>query len=127
MLYCDRQPDRPCPDELVTLIACDLALALGYAHGYVHTDARHHTQQGVVHRDISPSNVLVSTSGEIKLTDFGIAKVVRPGELTRTTSIKGKLAYMSPEQLRGKQARRAKRLICPRSNALRVPGRKAPI
>jgi serine/threonine protein kinase len=97
------QPERTLPHDLVTLLASDLALALDSAHTHVHTDSSNHTRHGVVHRDISPSNVLVSFAGEIKLTDFGIAKEVRPGELTRTTSLKGKLSYMSPEQIRNDQ------------------------
>ncbi|MHB8876965.1 MAG: serine/threonine protein kinase [Myxococcaceae bacterium] len=55
----------------------------------------------VVHRDISPDNVLVSVDGQVKLVDFGIAKAANAVSTTRTGTIKGKYAYMAPEQLTG--------------------------
>ncbi len=57
----------------------------------------------VVHRDISPHNLLVARSGEVKLADFGIAKARGSSTVTRTGVIKGKLAYLSPEQACGKE------------------------
>jgi len=56
----------------------------------------------IVHRDISPQNILVSYEGEVKVVDFGIAKAASQGSETRTGLLKGKLAYMSPEQAWGK-------------------------
>jgi serine/threonine protein kinase len=53
---------------------------------------------GLVHRDISPHNLMVGPSGEVKLLDFGIAKATQAAEATRTGSLKGKHGYMSPEQ-----------------------------
>jgi serine/threonine protein kinase len=57
----------------------------------------------VVHRDLSPHNILLSRDGEIKITDFGIAKAVTSAVRTRTGVIKGKLVYMSPEQAAGRK------------------------
>ncbi len=58
-------------------------------------------QRTIVHRDISPHNILVSRAGEVKLTDFGIARARGSSRMTRTGVIKGKLTYLSPEQATG--------------------------
>jgi serine/threonine protein kinase len=62
--------------------------AVGYAH-----------RQGVIHRDLKPSNVMVMATGEAKVTDFGIAKVLGSSKLTRTGTAMGSAQYMSPEQI----------------------------
>jgi serine/threonine protein kinase len=72
------------------------ALCRGLA--YVHTRKRNGRPLGIVHRDVSPQNVLVSREGEVKLADFGIAKAIGRREKSVTGVIKGKFAYMSPEQ-----------------------------
>jgi serine/threonine-protein kinase len=56
---------------------------------------------GLVHRDISPHNLMIGPGGDVKLLDFGIAKATEAAEATRTGSLKGKVGYMSPEQCRG--------------------------
>ena len=56
---------------------------------------------GIVHRDVTPSNLLLAFDGGVKLIDFGIAKATRRVTETRTGMLKGKIAYMSPEQCQG--------------------------
>ncbi len=80
------------------LVGQGVARALACAHGLEGDDGR---PLGLVHRDVSPQNVLVSFDGEVKLTDFGIAKVATGRSRTAAGVIKGKCAYMSPEQARG--------------------------
>lgn len=85
------------PPELALYICAEVCRALAYAHG----KTRDGKALGIVHRDISPHNVLVSEQGEVKLTDFGIAKALGRRERTGQGIIKGKLAFMSPEQASG--------------------------
>jgi serine/threonine-protein kinase len=85
------------PPEVSLYIAGEVCRALGYAH----SKTRDGKPLGIVHRDISPHNILVSEQGEVKLTDFGIAKAMGRREHTGHGIIKGKLAYMSPEQASG--------------------------
>jgi serine/threonine-protein kinase len=85
------------PAALSLYVAACVCRALSYAHA----KARNGKPLGIVHRDISPNNVLISDQGEVKLTDFGIAKAQRKREQTAAGVIKGKVAYMSPEQALG--------------------------
>jgi len=86
-----------------------LAISISIMYGttcalaYVHDPRGPHAKLNLVHRDISPSNILVSFEGAIKLVDFGIARV-DTGAVTKTASgeIKGKIPYMSPEQCRAR-------------------------
>ncbi|HUS66776.1 MAG TPA: serine/threonine-protein kinase, partial [Kofleriaceae bacterium] len=75
-------------------IVTEMLRGLDYAHELEHEGRR----LGVVHRDISPHNVMLSWDGAVKVVDFGIAKVLAATGVSRTGTIKGKLAYMSPEQ-----------------------------
>ncbi len=96
------QPSVP----LALLIADEVALALAYVHSLADAEGR---PLGLVHRDVSPSNVLVSRSGEVKLADFGIAKATMLSQNTAASIRRGKYAYMSPEQIAGS-------LLSPRSD-----------
>jgi len=83
---------------MALLIAEEIALALSYVHSLTDKKGR---PLGLVHRDVSPSNVLVSRDGEVKLADFGIAKATMLSERTAASIRRGKYAYMSPEQISG--------------------------
>ncbi len=60
-------------------------------------------QKGVIHRDIKPANIMITEKGQAKITDFGLAKLETVGDITRTATILGTAAYMSPEQARGEK------------------------
>ncbi len=94
-----QQRSLPLPVGHALLIISRLCNALDYAHRKKDLQGR---ELHLVHRDVSPQNVLLSYEGEIKLVDFGIAKAATQTSETRTGTLKGKLAYMSPEQATGK-------------------------
>ncbi len=86
------------PPDLAALIARDVLDALDYAHNALDVQGR---PLGIVHRDISPGNVLLSWRGDVKLTDFGIARAAERRHKTDAGTLKGKYGYMSPEQVSG--------------------------
>jgi eukaryotic-like serine/threonine-protein kinase len=89
---------RAFPPVLAAYIVAEVAKALDYAHRRRGSQGQ---PLGLVHRDISPQNVLISFEGDVKLTDFGIAKVRAVRKHTEIGVLKGKYGYMSPEQVRG--------------------------
>jgi serine/threonine-protein kinase len=90
---------KPLPIHLCTWIVARAADGLDYAHTL--NDPATGKPLRLVHRDISPQNILVSKNGEVKVTDFGVAKATTQQTRTRTGIVKGKVSYMSPEQCLG--------------------------
>jgi serine/threonine-protein kinase len=95
-----RQRKKPMPPQHAAYVAAEIASALHAAH--VATDSQGRPIR-IVHRDVSPSNVICAYTGEVKLCDFGIAKATLSRVNTKTGVIKGKVKYMSPEQALGRK------------------------
>jgi serine/threonine protein kinase len=93
-----RNGPRPIPLDCAIAIAVGTAEGLHFAHELTDADGR---RRGLVHRDVSPSNILLTADGHVRVTDFGIAKAVDSTDATRSGTVKGKAPYMSPEQSRG--------------------------
>ena len=87
-----RGPAGALPARRVAEIARNICIALGYAHA-----------SGVIHRDVKPGNILISETGEVKLMDFGISKVLEAGRGEGMTQAKGTPQYMPPEQILGRE------------------------
>lgn len=94
-----RQLKRKLPWEAATYIASKVCDGLDYAHRKRDANGE---PLNIVHRDVSPQNVLVSYEGDVKIIDFGIAKAVNNSTTTQAGVLKGKFSYMSPEQVLGK-------------------------
>ena len=86
------------PIPLATRLVADVASALAHAHGLADERGQ---PLGIVHRDVTPDNLMIGFDGVIKLLDFGIAKSSAQQQKTQAGILKGKIAYMSPEQYKG--------------------------
>jgi len=95
-----RTKKKPIPPEHAAYICAEVGAALHAAHSAV--DSRNRPLR-IIHRDVSPSNIICSYAGEVKLCDFGIAKATLSRVTTKTGVIKGKVKYMSPEQALGRK------------------------
>ncbi len=94
---------RKAGQRMSPLLAAHVASLIASGLHYAHT-RRSETGEPlhIIHRDVSPHNILISFVGDVKLTDFGIAKAAARSTKTRAGTVKGKCAYMSPEQAKGK-------------------------
>jgi serine/threonine protein kinase len=87
------------PVDLAIFLVLKISNGLHYSHS--RKDDKSGKPLNIVHRDISPQNILVSLNGEVKISDFGISKATSEPSLTQAGVIKGKLSYLSPEQASG--------------------------
>ncbi len=99
----------PLPLEHVARVVAEVCAALNYAHGLSDEDGSH---LNLVHRDISPQNIMVSFDGAVKILDFGIAKAAHHVERTQPGVVRGKFSYMSPEQVVGHKLDGRSDLFC---------------
>jgi serine/threonine protein kinase, bacterial len=86
------------PIGLTCMVMRDAANALHYAHTFIDPTG---TSAPIIHRDVTPKNIMVTYSGAVKVIDFGIAKMKYEGHARHVTTIKGSSGYMSPEQVEG--------------------------
>jgi serine/threonine protein kinase len=83
---------------LAAAIAANICRALAYAHDFADDTGR---RLRIIHRDVTPANIMLTDGGAVKLLDFGIAKALTEATKTQTATLKGKLGYMAPEQIEG--------------------------
>jgi serine/threonine-protein kinase len=98
VMKCSAEAGEPLPLEVAVRIAIEALSGLDYAHDLVDQDGQ---PLAAVHRDVSPHNIFITYDGRTKLLDFGIAKTSMQEARTRTGLLKGKIAYMAPEQACG--------------------------
>lgn len=89
---------QPTPWPIVTAIAIEVLRALEAAHGRVDDTGR---LAPILHRDVTPGNILLDKNGSVKLADFGLARAMDRNQITRPNVVKGKLSYLAPELVRG--------------------------
>jgi len=98
LLHRARSLRREIPSNVILTVMAGAAAGLHHAHERLGHDGK---PLGIVHRDVSPSNLMVSYEGSVKVVDFGVAKAENRAQETRSGTVKGKIAYLSPEQCKG--------------------------
>jgi serine/threonine protein kinase len=115
-----RKRGETVPVPMACYVAMKICEGLDYAHNKKDAAGR---DLHLVHRDVSPQNVLLSYDGEVKVIDFGIAKAAGKAGKTQAGILKGKFGYMSPEQVRGLPLDRRSDIFARRHRALRAAHR----
>ena len=109
ILHAAFERDKPVPLAVALTIIVGSAAALQHAHDRVGVDGK---PLAIVHRDVSPSNLMVSFEGHTKIVDFGVAKAADRMTETQSGTVKGKMGYMAPEQCQGLGVDRRCDLFC---------------
>jgi serine/threonine protein kinase len=94
-----RASNRKAPAAVVAYVAREVCRALDHVHGLCDRDGR---SLDAIHRDVTPSNIIITGAGAVKLLDFGVSTFKDAVQITKTGTVKGKPAYLAPEQLEGK-------------------------
>jgi len=94
-----RASNRKTPPAIVAYVAREVCRALDHVHGLRDRDGK---PLDAIHRDVTPSNIIISSAGAVKLLDFGVSTFKHAVQITKTGTVKGKPAYLAPEQLEGK-------------------------